>query len=68
MRSNSGDNESRFSRRMTTGGRRALVLAADYRVDDVDGIWSELERRHSVLARIGAHHLALYASSTDPGG
>lgn len=45
----------------------SLVLAADYRVDDVERMWSLLEERRSVLSSIGAHHIVVYTSIHEPG-
>lgn len=45
----------------------SLVLASDYRVDDVERTWSLLEQRRSLLASIGAHHVVVYASIWEPG-
>jgi hypothetical protein len=39
-----------------------LVLASDYRVGDPRHAWSELVKRESHLAGIGAHHVAMYES------
>jgi hypothetical protein len=45
----------------------SLVLASDYRVADPDRVWPLLERRKDALAGIGAHHVLVYASTTEPG-
>jgi hypothetical protein len=45
----------------------SLVLASDYRVPDPDRVWPLLERRKDALAGIGAHHVLVYASTTEPG-
>jgi hypothetical protein len=45
----------------------SLVLASDYRVPDPDRVWPLLERRKDALADIGAHHVLVYASTTEPG-
>lgn len=45
----------------------SLVLAADYRVDDIDRMWSLVEQRRDVLASIGAHHIVVYTSIHEPG-
>jgi hypothetical protein len=45
----------------------SLVLASDYRVPDPDRVWPLLERRKGALADIGAHHVLVYASTTEPG-
>ncbi|MGK2879529.1 MAG: fatty-acid--CoA ligase [Mycobacterium sp.] len=45
----------------------SLVLASDYRVDDIDRMWSLAEERRDVLAGIGAHHIVIYTSIYEPG-
>jgi hypothetical protein len=45
----------------------SLVLASDYRVPDPDRVWPLLERKKGALADIGAHHVLVYASTTEPG-
>jgi hypothetical protein len=45
----------------------SLVLASDYRVPDPDRVWPLLERRQDGLANLGAHHVLVYTSNTDPG-
>lgn len=45
----------------------SLILAADYRVDDVETMWSQLKQRKSHLAEISAHHVVLYTSIWEPG-
>jgi hypothetical protein len=45
----------------------SLVLASDYRVPDPDQVWQLLERRQESLAGLGAHHVLVYASTTEPG-
>lgn len=45
----------------------SLVLASDYRVDDVDRMWSLLQERRGILADIGAHHIVVYTSIHEPG-
>ena len=44
------------------GQRHSLVLAVDYRVDDVDRTWSLIRDSHSPLVGLGAHHVVLYTS------
>lgn len=44
----------------------SLVLAVDYRVDDVDRTWSLIADGHSPLAALGAHHAVLYTSAQEP--
>jgi hypothetical protein len=43
-----------------------LVLATDYRVPDPTRVWPLLQRRRDGLATIGAHHVFVYTSTTDP--
>jgi hypothetical protein len=45
----------------------SLVLASDYRVPNPDRVWPLLERRQDALADMGAHHVLVYASTTEPG-
>ncbi|BBZ10054.1 hypothetical protein MBRA_02490 [Mycobacterium branderi] len=40
----------------------SLVLASDYRVSNPGHAWSELVKRESDLASIGAHHVVMYES------
>jgi heme-degrading monooxygenase HmoA len=40
----------------------SLILACDFRVDDVDRMWDWLKKHHDGLASIGAHHVVLYTS------
>lgn len=44
----------------------SLILACDYRVDDVDEMWSWLKKHRENLAAIGAHHVVLYTSIWEP--
>lgn len=44
----------------------SLVLASDYRVSHPERVGPLLERRASALVDIGAHHVLVYASTTDP--
>jgi hypothetical protein len=52
---------------MTNDDIQSLVLASDYRVPDPTRVWPLLQRRKSALAGIGAHHVVVYASSTEYG-
>jgi hypothetical protein len=52
---------------MTHWLTHSLVLASDYRVRDPERVWPFLERRHDALADLGAHHVLVYASTTEPG-
>jgi hypothetical protein len=45
----------------------SLILAADYRVDDVELMWSSITARQSHLADIAAHHVVVYTSIWEPG-
>ena len=45
----------------------SLILACDFRVDDVDRMWRWLKRHRDNLASIGAHHVVLYTSIWEPG-
>ncbi|WP_024443740.1 MULTISPECIES: hypothetical protein [unclassified Mycobacterium] len=47
-------------------GPHSLVLALDYRVDDVGRTWSLIERDHSPLVDLGARHAVLYTSQFEP--
>jgi hypothetical protein len=40
----------------------SLILACDFRVDDVDNMWEWLKKHRDGLAAIGAHHVVLYTS------
>ncbi|HME50056.1 fatty-acid--CoA ligase [Mycobacterium sp.] len=44
-----------------------LILASDYRVPDPGRVWPLLQRRKAELAGLGAHHVLVYASTTDEG-
>lgn len=44
----------------------SLVLALDYRVDDVDRTWSLIHNDHSPLLALGARHVVLYTSVSEP--
>lgn len=46
---------------------QSLVIASDYRVPDPTRVWPLLKRRKSALADIGAHHVVVYASTTEYG-
>jgi heme-degrading monooxygenase HmoA len=46
---------------------RTLILASDYRVPDPGRVWPLLQRRKAELAGLGAHHVLVYASTTDEG-
>jgi hypothetical protein len=44
----------------------SLILACDYRVDDVDRMWEWLKKHSDGLASVGAHHVVLYTSIWEP--
>lgn len=44
----------------------SLVLALDYRVDDVDRTWALIRNDHSPLLGLGARHAVLYTSAFEP--
>ena len=44
----------------------SLVLTTDYPVPDPTRVWPLLERRREGLAALGAHHVFVYISTTDP--
>ncbi|KLO30813.1 fatty-acid--CoA ligase [Mycolicibacter heraklionensis] len=44
----------------------SLVLALDYRVDDVGRTWSLIQQDHSPLLNLGARHAVLYTSEFEP--
>lgn len=52
---------------MTHWLNHSLVLASDYRVPDPERVWPLLERRQDGLAELGAHHVLVYTSTTEPG-
>ena len=45
----------------------SLILACDFRVDDVDRMWKWLKKRRDPLDSIDAHHVVLYTSIWEPG-
>ena len=45
----------------------SLILACDFRVDDVDRMWKWLKKRRDPLVSIAAHHVVLYTSIWEPG-
>jgi hypothetical protein len=44
----------------------SLVLTTDYRVPDPTRVWPLLQRRRDGLVALGAHHVFVYTSTTDP--
>ncbi|BBX02426.1 fatty-acid--CoA ligase [Mycolicibacterium moriokaense] len=47
---------------MSDDDLHSLILACDFRVDDVDRMWNWLKKHSDGLASIGAHHVVLYTS------
>jgi hypothetical protein len=45
----------------------SLILACDFRVDDVDRLWKWMKKRRDPLDSIAAHHVVLYTSIWEPG-
>jgi hypothetical protein len=45
----------------------SLILACDFRVEDVDSMWEWLKKHTPELHSIGAHHVVLYQSLWEPG-
>lgn len=52
---------------MTHWLNHSLVLASDYRIPEPEKVLPLLERRQDALADMGAHHVLVYTSTTDPG-
>ncbi len=52
---------------MTHWLNHSLVLASDYRVSRPDRVGRLLESRRDALADLGAHHVLVYESTTEPG-
>jgi hypothetical protein len=46
---------------------QSLVLASDYRIPDPQRVSPFLERRKDALADMGAHHVLVYTSTSEPG-
>jgi hypothetical protein len=44
----------------------SLILACDFRVDDVEYMWGWLEQHRAGFASIGAHHVVVYTSIWEP--
>ncbi|MDD7814575.1 fatty-acid--CoA ligase [Mycobacterium sp. CSUR Q5927] len=44
----------------------SLVLALDYRVDDIDRTWALIRDDHTPLLGLGARHAVLYTSVSEP--
>src|SRR4051794_23226186 len=51
---------------MSTEPEHSLVLTTNYRVPDPTRVWPLLQRRRDGLAALGAHHVFVYHSTTDP--
>jgi hypothetical protein len=45
----------------------SLILACDFRVEDIDRMWQWLSKRRDNLASIGAHHVVVYTSIWESG-
>jgi hypothetical protein len=45
----------------------SLILACDFRVDDVERMWKWIKKRRDPLDSIAAHHVVLYTSILEPG-
>jgi hypothetical protein len=45
----------------------SLILACDFRVEDIERMWQWLSKRRDNLASIGAHHVVVYTSIWEPG-
>jgi hypothetical protein len=61
------DRRAERARTLTHWLTHSLVLASDYRVPKTDRVWPLLEHRQDALADMGAHHVLVYASTTEPG-
>lgn len=46
--------------------RHSFILACDFRVDDVNGMWGWLQKHRRGLASIGARHVVVYESIWEP--
>ncbi|OBB15155.1 fatty-acid--CoA ligase [Mycobacteriaceae bacterium 1482268.1] len=44
----------------------SLILACDFRVDDIDRMWTWLKKHRDGLASVGAHHVVVYTSIWEP--
>ncbi|MGV0850274.1 fatty-acid--CoA ligase [Mycolicibacterium phlei] len=44
----------------------SLILACDFRVDDVERMWNWLKKHRADMQSIGAHHVVLYESIWEP--
>jgi hypothetical protein len=51
---------------MNSDPEHSLVLATNYRVPDPTRVWPLLQRRRDGLAALGAHHVFVHTSTTDP--
>jgi hypothetical protein len=45
---------------------QSLVLSSDYRIPDPERVWPLLEKRQDALADMGAHHVLVYSSASEP--
>lgn len=51
---------------MTHWFDHSLVLASDYRVPEPALVWPLLQREETALGELGAHHVLVYTSTTEP--
>lgn len=51
---------------VTAGVAGSLILTSDYRVADPSRVWPLLERRRAELAALGAHHVFVHTSISEP--
>jgi hypothetical protein len=51
---------------VTAGVAGSLILTSDYRVADPSRVWPLLERRRADLAALGAHHVFVHTSISEP--
>lgn len=52
---------------MSEYGLDSLIVACDFRVEDVDKMWRWLQRQRTGLADFGAHYVVVYSSIWEPG-
>jgi hypothetical protein len=53
--------------RVSENASRSLVVAASYRVKDVDRVWTLIQEGRSPLVGLGARYVVLYTSIKEPG-
>lgn len=51
---------------MSDYGLHSLIIACDFRVDDIEKMWDWLKRQKDILDEIGAHHVVVYTSIWEP--